>query len=83
MNEILCSTGALIGRPNNRNFRLLEGLAGRLDCDGFEFMMYDTWYGQTEEITDYLCRIRLHIPVVHCEKSIGEAISLGDRKSVV
>ena len=39
--EILCSTGALIGRPNGRDYRLLEPLSKKLHCDGFEFMMYD------------------------------------------
>ena len=42
MREILCSTGAIIGRPNGRNYRLLEDLAKQLQCDGFELMMYDT-----------------------------------------
>ena len=44
MHRILCSTGALIGRPNGRDFRLLYGAADRLRCDGFEFMMYESWY---------------------------------------
>lgn len=77
MNEILCSTGALIGRPNNRNYRLLEELAAQLDCDGFELLMYDSWYDQVEELIDYLCRGQFYIPVVHCEKCIGEDISRG------
>lgn len=37
---ILCSTGALIGKPNGRDYRLLESLSEKLNCDGFEFMMY-------------------------------------------
>ena len=37
--QILCSTGAIIGRPNNRNYRLLETVAPQLDCDGFEFLL--------------------------------------------
>ena len=37
MAQILCSTGALIGRPNNRDYRLLESFAKQLHCDGFEF----------------------------------------------
>lgn len=82
MNQVLCSTGALIGRPNNRNYRLLETLAGQLDCDGFEFMMYDTWYGEAQEIVSYLRRISLNIPVVHCEKGIGEAISCGGEENL-
>ncbi len=77
MNQVLCSTGALIGRPNKRNYRLLETLAGQLDCDGFEFMMYDTWYEEREEILSYLGKMGLKIPVVHCDKDVGEAISCG------
>lgn len=42
MNQLLCSTGALIGRPNGRDYRLLGGLSKKLECDGFEFMMYST-----------------------------------------
>ena len=42
MSQILCSTGALIGKPNNRDYTLLKGLAGKLECDGFEFMMYES-----------------------------------------
>ena len=77
MCRILCSTGALIGRPNGRNYRLLKDLAGQLTCDGFEFMMYDSWYDQVEELTDYLLDLKLNVPVMHCEKKIGEAISKG------
>lgn len=75
MNQILCSTGALIGKPNGRNYRLLEELSGQLSCDGFEFMMYSSWYEEAEEIAGYLQEMKLHIPVMHCEKHIGEAIS--------
>lgn len=75
--EVLCSTGALIGRPNGRDYHLLEELAGRLSCDGFEFMMYDSWYGEQDEIVTFLRKLGLHIPVMHCEKRIGETISIG------
>ena len=78
MNEILCSTGALIGRPNGRNHRLLAEFAPQLTCDGLEFMMYDTWYEKVDEIVADLQAMKLHIPVMHCEKRIGEAISLGE-----
>lgn len=75
MCKILCSTGALIGLPNNRDYRLLKPLAEELLCDGFEFMMYNSWYDKTDEIIDYLQNTGLQIPVMHCEKHIGEAIS--------
>ena len=75
MKKILCSTGAIIGIPNGRDFRLLEPLSKKLTCDGFVFMMYSSWYEQIEEIKTFLQGLGLFIPVLHCEKSIGEYIS--------
>ncbi len=75
--RLLCSTGALIGRPNGRDWRLLSPCRERLSADGLEFMMYDTWYGQWEDIAAFLGSLGMEIPVFHCEKTIGEAISLG------
>lgn len=75
MNQILCSTGALIGKSNGRNYRMLGDLAEQLFCDGFEFMMYSSWYEEIEEIAGYLREAELFIPVMHCEKHIGEAVS--------
>lgn len=77
MNQILCSTGALIGRPNGRNYRLLQDFARHLRCDGFEFMMYGSWYPETDQLAAHLASLHLNIPVVHVEKNIGEGISLG------
>lgn len=82
MAEILCSTGALIGRPNGRNYRLLETLSKQLSCDGFEFMMYNTWYDEADELVNTLQKLCLRIPVVHCEKHIGESISKGTKEDL-
>lgn len=78
MSRILCSTGALISRANNRDYRLLKDIAGQLNCDGFEFMVYSSWYDQVPQLLDFLCSLSLHIPVVHAEKRIGEAIGSGE-----
>ena len=75
MGQVLCSTGALIGMPNNRNYKLLKQLSEKLSCDGYEFMMYSSWYDESDRIADYLQSIGLFTPVMHCEKHIGEAIS--------
>ncbi len=80
--QILCSTGALIGRPNGRDYHVLEVQAPRLHCDGFEFMMYDTWYPQADEMLPYLQGLRLNIPVMHCEKSLSEHISIGGQEEL-
>ncbi len=76
--EILVSTGALIGRPNGRNPHLLTDLAKRLNGDGFEFMMYSTWYDTVEEITELVNSLSLHIPVYHCQKTVGEDVTVGN-----
>lgn len=78
MAEILCSTGALIGKANNRDYHILQNLAGQLECDGYEFMMYSSWYGEWKTLADYLVGLGLHMPVMHCDKRIGEAISQGE-----
>ena len=80
--QILCSTGALIGRPNGRDYRLLEKYAPQLDCDGFEFILYDSWYTEIRELTEYLQSLRLNIPVMHCEKTLAEHISRGGEEEL-
>ena len=82
MHQILCSTGALIGRPNGRDYRLLKQFYPQLECDGFEFMLYSTWYNQIEELTAFLKSIQLPIPVLHCEKAVSEHISNGGNEEL-
>ena len=77
MHKVLCSTGALIGRPNGRNIRLLDTCLEKLTCDGFEFMMYSTWYDTLEEMLAYLRSLPAVFPTMHCEKGIGERITRG------
>lgn len=72
---ILCSTGALIGKPNGRNYKLLREFSKKLNCDGFEFMMYNSWYDRADEIVSDIQDMGILTPVMHCEKHIGEAIS--------
>lgn len=78
MCKILCSTGALLGKSNNIDYRLLADLSKQLICDGYEFMMYTPWYEETTSLINTLLSANLHIPVMHCEKHIGEAISKGE-----
>lgn len=80
--KILCSTGALIGQPNQRDYRLLERFNEELTCDGFEFMMYSSWYEEMEDMISYLKGLALYIPVVHCEKHIGQSISAGTEEDL-
>lgn len=78
---ILVSTGALIGRPHKRDFTLLNDFSKKLSNDGFEFMMYSTWYEQKDKLLSFLVNSGLKFPVMHAEKSIGEAISKGGEEN--
>lgn len=75
MKRVLCSTGALIGRPNGRDFTLLKDIVPRLRCDGLELLMYDTWYEKIKELSSFMCTLPMPVYVFHLEKSIGELIS--------
>ena len=75
MNKVLVSTGCLIGRPNGRNFYLLKDLCPKLDCDGLELLMYDTWYDRIEEFARFIPTLSLPVCAFHVEKQVGELIS--------
>ena len=75
MNQILCSTGAIVGRPNGRNIKLLSEAVRYLECDGFELMMYESWYDKLNEITDFMRDFPASVPVLHVDKTVGEFIS--------
>ena len=82
MHEILCSTGALIGRPNGRDYRLLKAFVPQLECDGIELMVYPDWYADPDMLISCLQPLRLHIPVLHCEKTLAEHISRGGEEEI-
>ena len=75
MARIICSTGALIGRANGRDYRLIAPCVDQLQCDAYEFMLYESWYDQLDAIYHFLKELSIDIPVMHCEKKIGESIS--------
>lgn len=75
MNRVLCSTGAIITRRNNRDYTLLREIVPQLACDGLEFMMYQTWHDHTEQLTKVLSAF--DVPVFHMTKQIGQWISEG------
>ena len=82
MNRILCSTGSMIGRPNGRDYRLLKEYCPRLECDGFEFILYRDWYGELRELAAFLKNLGLNIPVMHCEKTLAEHITRGGEEEL-
>ena len=82
MNRILCSTGAIITRRNNRDYTLLGTIVSQLQgADGLEFMMYQSWRDQAEGLKRALSDFR--VPVFHMTKQIGEWVSLGNMEEAI
>ncbi|MBO4983294.1 MAG: sugar phosphate isomerase/epimerase [Clostridia bacterium] len=75
MNRVLVSTGALIGRPNGRDFTLLKDIVPKLECDGLELLMYDSWYDKIGALKSTVLSLDMPVVVFHLEKQIGELIS--------
>ena len=73
--SILCSTGAIIGRVNGRDHRLIMKYFPLLRCDGMEFMMYGNWYENRREVAEELAASGIPFPAMHVDKSIGDRIS--------
>lgn len=77
MHNVLCSTGAITGKANGYDYKLLGSLSKQLICDGFELMIDSVCHKDIEALKSYLQELKLYIPVVHSEKIIGEMISKG------
>ncbi|MFA6948948.1 MAG: TIM barrel protein [Eubacteriales bacterium] len=72
--RLFCSTGCLIGRQNNCDWRLIPHYARAIDVSGFEFMMLGEYYGHFDEIARTLSGSGLAFPVLHCDKLIGNLL---------
>ncbi len=76
--ELLCSSGAFIGRRNGRDHRLFLDIYDTLASDGIEFMMYESWYEKIDGIiSDFLCR-GVRARTLHADKMIGERLGQND-----
>ena len=80
--RILASTGAFIGRPNGRNFRLLPEVLPKVEADGFELLLYDDWYPCLSDVAEVAKGTSCVFPVVHVEKSIGHLLGLGGEEDL-
>ncbi len=70
-NKILCSTGAIVGRDNRWNHRLVTAYGKEIDADGFELMMVKPYYDDLGTVLDDYNKSGLSFPVIHAEKDIG------------
>ena len=75
---ILCSVGAVIGRGNDWDIRHLYECLDRLNCDGYEFMLFGMWYEQIDALKRFMRDFPAPVPVFHCEKRVGDLISRND-----
>ena len=78
MNRVICSTGGLVVRANNRDYTKLKEYLPLIDTPYVEFMLYSMWYPCIGELTAFLKDLPVSYPVLHTEKTIGEALSKED-----
>ena len=73
--ELYCSTGAFVGKINNRNHLLIPEAAQKLNCEGQEFLVCSAWY--EENLYDSICEDLkgINFPVIHLDKEIGSYLS--------
>lgn len=81
MNQVLCSTGAIITKRNGRDYDLLREIVPETACDGLEFMMYQSWHDQTESLKKALSAFP--VPVMHVTKQVGQWVSEGNMEDAV
>ncbi len=75
MSKIYVSTGTMVGRINDYNYKIFTDNAPYIDCDGFEFMVFPTFFDRYEEVTSALERSGRRFPVTHADKDIGKYLS--------
>lgn len=80
--KVLCSTGAFIGRVNGRNYKLIIENAKKIHCDGFEFMLYPSWYDVMDQLVYDLKATDIAFPIVHVDKQVGEMISRNENDDI-
>lgn len=80
--KVLCSTGAFIGRVNERNYKLIIENAQKIHCDGFEFMLYPSWYDVMDQLVYDLKATDITFPIVHVDKHVGEMISRNEKDDI-
>lgn len=79
-NQILCSTGTMVGRANAFDYRIIIQNRDAVSADGFELMMLSAWYDKLPEVAAALSRAQVSTPVIHFEKDIGALLSLGSEE---
>lgn len=79
--QLLCSTGALVGRSNGYDHRVILENKNAIEADGFELMMLSAWYDRLPEVARDLEKGQVYTPVIHLEKDVSPLLFLGDEAS--
>lgn len=78
--RLLCSTGALSRFPDLTDQARIIAALPDLRADGFEILVYDSWYGTLERMAQLLLDLDLRYPAIHAEKEIGPLLATGARE---
>lgn len=77
--RILCSTGTMVGRENEYNFRraidVISSFCNKGIICGGELMMLKYYYNKKNEVVDCIKASKIPFPVIHCEKGVGTDLS--------
>lgn len=77
--RLLCSTGALSRFPDLTDQARIIAALPELKADGFEILVYDSWYGTLERLAQLLLELDLRYPAIHAEKEIGPLLVTGEQ----
>lgn len=75
--RLLCSTGALSRFPDLTDQARIIAALPDLRADGFEILIYESWYGTLERMAQSLLTLDLRYPAIHAEKEIGPLLVTG------
>lgn len=78
MSKIYVSSGTMVGRINSFNHKIFTENAPYIGCDGFELMIFPTFFEKYDDVMPDLERAGLHIPVTHADKDIGKYLSCSE-----
>jgi len=84
MNKVLCSTGTIIGRRNDFNYKLIGDFAGEIICVGFELMIEPFWNSENtmSEIVSTILPMKINFETMHTDKDIGFLIGKNEPEDI-
>ncbi len=78
---LYCSTGAIIGRLNQYDYRhilhVMPHLCREIPLDGLELMMLPAYLDKLPRMAEDFAAVGLPFPVIHADKEVGTLLSSG------